>query len=88
MERAADHEIAMMTDRVRPALAAYGVPEGLDEAGIAKLRTEVSNQATFDYSKEATLARKYEAASNWVRRPACLATVDSVSILSSVLDNR
>ena len=62
MERAADHENAMMTERVRKALADYEYPEGLDEAALVKLRAEISNRATFDDSKEATLARKYEAA--------------------------
>jgi hypothetical protein len=62
MERCAEHENAMLTDRVRQALADYEYPEGLDEAGIARLRNEISKRAMFDDSKEATLARKYEAA--------------------------
>ena len=60
MERCAEHENAMLTERVRKALAEYEVPEGLDESGIAKLRAEISKQALFDDSKEATLSRKYE----------------------------
>jgi hypothetical protein len=62
MERCAEHENAMLTDRVRQILADYEYPEGLDEAGIAKLRNEISKRAMFDDSKEANLARKYEAA--------------------------
>jgi hypothetical protein len=62
MESCAEHENAMLTERVRKALAEYEYPEGLDEAGIAKLRNEISKKAMFDDSKEATLARKYEAA--------------------------
>jgi hypothetical protein len=61
MERCAELENARLTDRVRQALEEYEVPEGLDEAGIAKLRAEITRQAMFDDSKEATLARKYEA---------------------------
>jgi hypothetical protein len=38
------------------------VPEGLDEAAVTKLRAEAVRRAMFDPSKEATLARKYEAA--------------------------
>src|ERR1700678_4153528 len=53
MERCAEHENAMLTDRVRQALADYEYPEGLDEAGIAKLQAEISKKATFDYSKDA-----------------------------------
>jgi hypothetical protein len=62
MERCAEHENAMLTDRVRQILADYEYPEGLDDAGIAKLRDEISKKAMFDDSREATLARKYEAA--------------------------
>ena len=62
MEVCADHINAMLTDRVRKALADYEVPEGLNEAAIGKLRSEVSNRAMFDPSPDATLARKYEAA--------------------------
>jgi hypothetical protein len=61
MERCGEYENAMLTERVRKALAEYEVPEGLDESGIAKLRAEISKQAMFDDSKEACLARKYEA---------------------------
>jgi hypothetical protein len=61
MERCAEHENAMLTDRVRQVLDEYEYPEGLDEAGIAKLRNEISKKAMFDDSKEACLARKYEA---------------------------
>ena len=60
MERCGEYENAMLTERVRKALAEYEVPEGLDESGIAKLRAEISKQALFDDSKEATLSRKYE----------------------------
>ena len=71
MERCAEHENAMLTDRVRQALADYELPEGLDEAGIDKLRNEISKKAAFDYSKDACLARKYEAAAEGAFLP-CL----------------
>jgi hypothetical protein len=61
MESCAEHQNVMMTARVRQALADYEVPEGLSEAEKAKLIDEVSYKASFDDSKEATLARKYEA---------------------------
>jgi hypothetical protein len=62
MERCAEYENAQLTDRVRTILAEYAYPEGLDEDALAKLRHQISKQAMFDDSKEATLARKYEAA--------------------------
>jgi transcription initiation factor TFIIIB Brf1 subunit/transcription initiation factor TFIIB len=61
MESCASHRTAMLTERVRKALADYEVPEGLDEAALSKLRSEVSSRAMFDPSPDATLARKYEA---------------------------
>ena len=62
MERCADHENAMQVERVRKASAESEVPGGLDAAGLARLKAEVSDRAAFDASPEATLARKYEAA--------------------------
>ena len=63
MERCAEHEKAVLTERVRRALDEFVPPEGVtDPAEIARLRDEVERQALFDPSKEASLARKYEAA--------------------------
>ena len=62
MERCAEHEKAMLTGRVRRALDEFVPPEGVtDPAEVAKLRAEVERRALFDASKEASLARKYEA---------------------------
>ena len=63
MEVCANHETAMSTDRVRQALAEIEYPEGVTEAEAFKIRAEVTDRAMVDTSKEATLARKYEAAS-------------------------
>ena len=63
MERCSEHEKAMLTERVRRALDEFVPPEGVvAPAEIAKLRAEVERRALFDASKEASLARKYEAA--------------------------
>ena len=63
MERSAEHELATLTVRVRQAEADFVPPEGVDEATVARLRFEAGKLALFDASKEACLARKYEAAS-------------------------
>jgi hypothetical protein len=62
MERCAERELAAVADRVVQALADFEAPEGLDDAEVAQLRVETARIATFDISKEACLARKYEAA--------------------------
>jgi hypothetical protein len=61
MERCVTYETAMLTERVRRAEADFVPPEGVDEAEAAQLRAEAGKRALFDPSKEATLARKYEA---------------------------
>ena len=62
MERCAQHETAALTEHVRNALADFAPPEGVvDPAEIARLRAEAERRALFDASKEASLARKYEA---------------------------
>ena len=63
MERCSEHEKAVLTERVRRALDEFVPPEGVtDPAVLARLRSEVERRALFDDSKEAGLARKYEAA--------------------------
>jgi len=62
MERGVSQETAALSGRVRRAEADFVPPEGLDEAEVARLRAEEGRRAMFDPSKEATLARKYEAA--------------------------
>jgi hypothetical protein len=62
LDRSAVQETAALTERVRQAEADFVSPEGVDEAEAAKLRLEACHRAMFDPSKEATLARKYEAA--------------------------
>ena len=62
MERCVEYETATLTDRVRQAEADFVPPEGVDEVRVAWLRGEAGRRALFDASKEATMARKYEAA--------------------------
>ena len=62
MERAADQQTAALTGRIRQVEADFVAPEGSTEAEAAKLKGEAIRIAMFDPSKEATLARKYEAA--------------------------
>jgi hypothetical protein len=62
MERCVSQETAALSERVRQADADFVAPEGADEATVAQLRAEAKALAMFDPSKEATLARKYEAA--------------------------
>jgi hypothetical protein len=60
-ERCFAHENAMLMERVRKVEAEFVPPEGVDEVTAAKLRFEACKRAMFDPSKEATLARRYEA---------------------------
>jgi hypothetical protein len=62
MDRGVSQETAHLSERVRQAEADFLAPEGLDEDTIAQLRAEAGARAMFDPSKEACLARKYEAA--------------------------
>ena len=62
MERAEDQQAVAMTVRVRQVEADFVAPEGASAAEAAKLRDEAARLAMFDPSKEATLARQYEAA--------------------------
>jgi hypothetical protein len=62
MDRGVSQESAALSKRVRQAEADFVAPEGLDPASVARLRAEAGREAMFDPSKEATLARKYEAA--------------------------
>jgi hypothetical protein len=61
MERAADQQTVALTHRIRQVEADFVAPEGADEAEAAKLLDEAVRVAMFDSSKEATLARRYEA---------------------------
>jgi hypothetical protein len=63
MERGADQQSAALTARGRQVEADFVAPEGVDDAEADKLREEAVRIAMFDPSKEATLARQYEAAS-------------------------
>jgi hypothetical protein len=63
MERGAVQQTAALSEHIRQVEAEFVAPEGLDEAQVARLRAEAAGRAMFDTSKEATLARKYEAAS-------------------------
>jgi len=62
MDRAVGHEHAAIAANVSRALAEFEAPEGVDAETAARLRARAADLATFDPSKEATLARKYEAA--------------------------
>ena len=60
-ERCFEHENAMLTERVRLAEAEFVPPDGVDEVTVARLRAEAGKRALFDTSRDAILARKYEA---------------------------
>jgi hypothetical protein len=62
MERGVAQETAALAERVRKAGAEFVAPEGASEEEAARLKAEACARAMFDPSKEATLARKYEAA--------------------------
>ncbi len=62
VERGADQQSAALAEHVRQVEADFVPPEGADEAQAAYLRHEAARRAMFDTSKEAVLARQYEAA--------------------------
>jgi hypothetical protein len=62
MDRCVDQETAALSERVRQVMDEFEAPAGVDAETAAKLRAEAGRVAMFDTSKEATLARKYEAA--------------------------
>jgi hypothetical protein len=62
LERGADQQAAALSAHVRRVEAEFVPPEGVDEAEAAKLRDEAIRIAMFDPSREATLARQYQAA--------------------------
>ena len=62
MDRGVDQETAALSERVRQALDDFEAPEGVDPDEAERLRAEAGRRAKFDPSKEACLARKYEAA--------------------------
>ena len=62
IERGADQQAAALSAHVRQVEADFVPPEGVDEAEADRLRSEAVRRAMFDPSREATLARKYEAA--------------------------
>ena len=61
VERAADQETAALTARVRQVAADFVPPEGVDDDEAAQLRDEAVRISMFDPSKEAILARRYQA---------------------------
>jgi hypothetical protein len=62
MERGAEQETAALSERVRLAMDEFEAPEGVNAIDADRLRVEAGRRAMFDPSREATLARKYEAA--------------------------
>jgi hypothetical protein len=62
MDRGVEQETAALSERVRKAEVEFVPPEGASPEEADRLRAEAGRRAMFDPSKEATLARKYEAA--------------------------
>jgi hypothetical protein len=62
MERGADQQTSALAEHIRRVQAEFEAPEGLNEAQVAQIRERTVRRAMFDSSKEAVLARKYEAA--------------------------
>ena len=61
MDRGVSQETAALSDRIRRAEADFVAPEGVGAEEAVRLRAEAGRRAMFDPSKEASLARKYEA---------------------------
>jgi hypothetical protein len=61
MERGADQQKAALTRRLREVEEEFIAPEDVDTEEAATLRAEAIRIAMFDPTKEATLARQYEA---------------------------
>jgi hypothetical protein len=62
MERGADQQAAALAEHARQVEADFVPPEGATEAQAAYFLSETLRRAMFNPSKEAALARKYEAA--------------------------
>ncbi len=62
MDRAADQQTAALSERIRQIEAEFVAPEGVSAEEAARLKAEAVRIAMFDTSKEATQARRYEAA--------------------------
>jgi hypothetical protein len=62
MDRSSDQAMAALAERARRAREEFEAPEGLDAEQVERLRANAAARAMFDPSREATLARKYEAA--------------------------
>jgi hypothetical protein len=61
MERGADQQTASLTEHVRQVAENFVAPEGATEEEADQLCSEAIRIAMFDPSKEAALARRYEA---------------------------
>ncbi len=62
MEKCAERDMAERAERVTRAIHECDIPTDLEPAEATRLRAEAGRKAAFDPSKEATLARNYEAA--------------------------
>jgi hypothetical protein len=62
MERSAEREITASAERMTRAMVEVEIPDDANEAETTRLRAEAGRLAAFDPSKEAVLARRYEAA--------------------------
>ena len=62
MDRSFAQECAAISERVRTVMDEFEPPEGVDAETAERLRARAGKIATFDPSKPACLARKYEAA--------------------------
>jgi hypothetical protein len=63
MEKCAERDLASISERVIQAVADVEMPEDGDVAEWKRLQIEAGRLASFDTSREACLARRYEAAS-------------------------
>jgi len=88
MERGADQQSAALAEHVRRVEAEFAPPEGADEAQAESLLREALRRAMFDPSKEAALARKYEAANQrtFLRCLKELARMDRAATRDAKLD--
>ncbi len=62
MEKCAERDLAATADRVVQAMADVEVPDGIDPTELIRRQAEAGRLAAFDCSREACMARRYEAA--------------------------
>jgi hypothetical protein len=62
MEQCSERDLSATAERVARAMADFEAPAGVDGSEAIRLRAAAGRIAAFDPSKEASLARRYEAA--------------------------